>query len=154
MGSGSMSNSKIRHGDWVIVCDGRKALILQNIGDAKFPNLSVKETLEHRSARTHEQGTAPPGRSHQSVGPARSAVAQTDWHDEAERAFLKSLADRLDAAVTTGEAKHLTMVASPRALGMIRQAYSSALSRAIIREVGKDLVKAPIDEIEKQILAE
>ena len=56
-------------------------------------------------------------------------------------------------AVTTGETKALTMVASPRALGMIRADYSDAVRKALHGEVHKDLVKLPVYEIEKQLLA-
>jgi protein required for attachment to host cells len=144
----NVTKQEIGTGDWIVVCDGRKALILDNIGDAKFPNLETKESYDHPDASTHEQGAAPPGRSHRSIGPARSAVTQTDWHDEAERAFLKSLAARLHRAVTTGETRALTIVASPRALGMIRENYTPAVRSALDREVAKDLVKMPIHEIE------
>lgn len=87
------------------------------------------------------------------MGSARSSIEQTDWHDEAERSFLKSLAERLNEAVTTGETTALTMVASPRALGMIRADYSAAVRKALQAELGKDLVRMPVHEIEKQLLA-
>ncbi len=146
-----MTKPKMEKGHWAVVCDGRKALILENVGDEKFPNLQTKEVHEHADAPTREQGTAPPGRSFQSVGSQRSAVEQTDWHDEAERGFLKKLADRLDSAVEAGETRTLTMVASPRALGMIRPVYSAALRHAIAREIAKDLVNQPAYEIERAL---
>jgi protein required for attachment to host cells len=122
-------------------------------GDEKFPNLRTRETFEHPDLSTHEQGVSPPGRSVQFVGHRRSAVSQTDWHDEAERSFLKKLAGRLNSAVETGQVNAVTLVASPRALGMIRPTYSAALRHAIVREVAKDLVKQPTDEIERFILS-
>jgi protein required for attachment to host cells len=146
-----MDKSTIGKGHWVVVCDGRKALILENAGDEKFPNLRTKETRDHPDASTREQGASPPGRSFQSVGPRRSAVAQTDWHDEAERGFLKELAERLNSAVEAGETRAITMVAPPRALGMIRPMYSVGLRHAIAREIAKDLVKQPVHEIERAI---
>ena len=146
-----MDNPKIEAGAWVLVCDGRKALILRNAGDATFPNLQTKETHSHPNASTREQGASPPGRSYQSVGSSRSAVDQTDWHDEAERTFLKSLAARLDKAVTSGETETMTIVAPPRALGMMRPLYSAALKRAIVGEVQKDLIKVPVHEIENML---
>jgi protein required for attachment to host cells len=85
------------------------------------------------------------------MGTARSAVEQTDWHDEAERAFLTALASRLHVGLTQGETHALIMIAPPRALGMIRDAYSPAVRKAIRAEVGKDLVKFPVYEIEKQL---
>jgi protein required for attachment to host cells len=148
-----MDKIKIGTGDWIVVCDGRKALILENIGDRMFPNLHTKEVHEHPDPSTSAQGSSPPGKVHQSMGGARSSIEPTDWHDEAERTFLKTLADRLNLAVTTGETTALTMVASPRALGMIRADYSAAVRKAIQGELHKDLVKMPVHEIEKQLLA-
>ena len=44
-----MANLKIRQGDWVVVCDGAKALILENAGDGMHPNLKTKEVHgQHR----------------------------------------------------------------------------------------------------------
>jgi len=146
-----MDKSAVGKGHWVVVCDGRKALILENAGDDKFPNLRTKETFDHPDAPTHEQGASPPGRSFQSVGHHRSAVAQTDWHDEAERGFLRKLAERLNSAVEAGETRAITMVAPPRALGMIRPMYSSGLRHAMAREIAKDLVKQPVYDIERAI---
>jgi protein required for attachment to host cells len=148
-----MEKMKVGTGDWVVVCDGRKALILENIGDRMFPNLHTREVREHPDQPTSAQGSDAPGKVHSSVGTARSAVEQTDWHEEAERAFLKALAERLHHAVTTGETRGLTMVASPRALGMIRADYTDAMRKALHGEVHKDLVKLPVYEIEKQLLA-
>ena len=41
-----MSRFKIGQGAWVVVCDGRKALVLENVGDHKFLNLKTKEVYE------------------------------------------------------------------------------------------------------------
>ncbi|MET3994004.1 protein required for attachment to host cells [Bradyrhizobium sp. S3.9.2] len=147
-----MDKMRLDKGDWLIVCDGRKALILENLGDEMFPNLQTREVHEQPNPSTGAQGTDAPGRLNAAVGGARSSVEQTDWHDEAERAFLRSLAGRLDAAVSAGETSALTMVASPRALGMIRADYSVVVRKALQGEVGKDLVKLPVYEIEKQLL--
>jgi protein required for attachment to host cells len=43
------------------------------------------------------------------------------------------------------------MVAPPRALGMIRSAYTHALKSAVRVEVDKDLVKQPVHQIEKHL---
>jgi protein required for attachment to host cells len=147
-----MTKLKIGQGDWVVVCDGTKALILENVGDEKFPNLQTKEVFEQDNPRTHEQGTDAPGRSIQSVGSARSAMEQTDWHEQAERAFLSDLAGRLDAAIGAGDTKSLFMVAPPRALGIIRQSYSAQMKHALRDEVHKDFVKMPVHEIEKHLV--
>jgi protein required for attachment to host cells len=146
-------NVRIDAGDWVVVCDGRKALILENKGDDKFPNLRMKEVLEHVERPTHDQGADSPGRVHSSMNPSRSAIEQTDWHDIEERKFLERLAHHLDAALEGGDPRGLIVVAPARALGMIRRVYSPAIRKAIRLEVDKDWVKEPIDKIERQLLA-
>jgi protein required for attachment to host cells len=146
-----MDNLRIHNGDWVVVCDGAKALILENVGDGMHPNLKTREVYEQESAKTHEQGTDAPGRSINSVGNRRSAMEQTDWHTQQEQRFLADLAKRLDAAVTKGETRSIVLVAPPRALGLLRQAYSGGLRGALKAEIDKDLVKMPVHEIEKKL---
>jgi protein required for attachment to host cells len=144
-----MKQTRPRSGEWVIVCDGRKALIFENAGDDKFINLRSKEVHEHADPSTHALGTDTPGRTHPSVGTARSSMEQVDWHDASERAFLEKLAQRLDVALARGETKAFIVIAAPRALGMLRPAYTPAVHRAIRAEIHKDYVKMPVHEIEK-----
>jgi protein required for attachment to host cells len=146
-----MTELLIHRDEWVVVCDGAKALLLQNVGDAKFPNLRTVEVYEQKTPATRDLGSDKPGRSNSSVGHGRSAVKQTDWHDQGEQAFLAQLAQRLDAAVAGGTPKSLILVASPRALGMLRPALSPALRAAVRAEVDKDLVKLPVHGIEKHL---
>lgn len=141
----------IAKGAWIVVCDGGKALIFENTGSPAAVKLMSKEVREHDGAPTQELGSDQPGRVHPSSGGARSAVEQTDWHEEAEREFLESLTRRLDAAVAAGEASDLVVIAPPRALGMLRAAYSPAIREALRGELDKDYVKTPIQEIEKQL---
>jgi len=146
-----MAGVKVRHGEWVVVCDGKKALVLENVGDAKFPNLKTLSVFSHPDARTHELGTDAPGRSFSSAGTSRSAVEQTDWHDQEEQRFLHKLASHLDVELKAGKTKALIVIAPPRALGVLRQVYSHDVRRALQAEIDKDLVKLPVHEIEKQL---
>jgi protein required for attachment to host cells len=148
-----MSNLKIRHGDWVVVCDGKKALVLENEGDTKFLNLKTRNVYEHEDAATREMGTDAPGRAFNSVGSGRSAMEQTDWHDQEEQRFLHMLLGHLDAAVNAGKTKSLIIVAPPRALGMLRQSYSHSLRNALRAEIDKDLTRMPVGDIEKHLAA-
>jgi protein required for attachment to host cells len=131
-----MSKLKIRQGDWVIVCDGRKALVLENAGDEKFLNLKTREVFDHPDEKTSDLGTGAPGRSFSSVGHGRSAVEQTDWHTQED-----------------GHVKSLVIIAPPRALGVLRPAYSNDLRNALTTEIDKDLVSMPLHEIEKHLAA-
>jgi protein required for attachment to host cells len=148
-----MSDKQIRTGDWVVVCDGRKALILENAGDEKFLNLRKKDVYEHEDLPTHVLGSDKPGRVHSSAGTARSAVEQVDWHDNSERAFLETLAQHLDREAQGNPTRHLFLVAAPRALGMLREALTPAVQRAIKLEHHGDWVKLRLDAIEQHIRA-
>jgi protein required for attachment to host cells len=142
----------IAEGQWVVVCDGSKALVLQNMGDSRFPNLKTLEVFEQENPPAHEQGTDRPGRVWAAgTGHERAALRQTDWHDRAEETFLSNLAEHLDSEVRAGKVRSIIMVAPPRALGMLRRAYSHALKSAVEVEVDKDLVKVPVHEIEKHL---
>ncbi|HLA21640.1 MAG TPA: host attachment protein [Pseudolabrys sp.] len=147
-----MSQLSIQRGEWVVVCDGAKALVLENTGDEKFPNLKTLEVFEQKDLATHELGAEKPGRAYSPAGHGvRGTIEQTDWHDQAERDFLVQLVKHLDTALAAGKVKSLIVVAPPRALGMMRPAYSHALKSAVRAEIDKDLVKHPVDRIEKQL---
>jgi protein required for attachment to host cells len=146
-----MTGLSVRNGEWVVVCDGAKALVLENVGDAKFPNLKTIQVFEQKDLATHEMGADKPGRSYSSVGHGRSAVSQTDWHDQAEQELLATLARRLDQAAQGGDTRGIVLVASPRALGMIRPLLSGAVEKLVRGEVAKDYAGMPVDQIEKRL---
>ena len=144
---------KISEGEWVIVCDGSKALFLQNAGDSMFPNLQTREVMEQKVLPTSAIGTDAPGRSHSSVGYGRSAVEQTDFHTLQEEEFLRSIISKLDSSVQAGTIKSVILVAPPRAIGVLRQGYTHALKQAVRQEIQKDYVRMPVYEIEKHLAA-
>ena len=148
-----MSKLQIRQGDWVIVCDGKKALMLENAGDEKFLNLKTREVLDHPDAKTHELGTDAPGRSFSSVGSGRSAMEQTDWHDIDERRFAKDVADTLQTLVRENNIEALVIAAPPRTLAELRKTMHDDVKKRIIAEVDKDLTNQPLHEIEKLLTA-
>lgn len=56
-----MAPIRIPRKSWIIVCDGAKALILRNEGDADLMNLQVMETVTQPDEKTRELGTDRPG---------------------------------------------------------------------------------------------
>lgn len=148
-----MKRTPIRQGDWVVICDGRKALILENQGDEKYPNLRKRELREQKEVQTRELGTERPGRVHESVGEARSAMEQPDLHEDAERVFIANLAEHLHAAVAADPERRLVIVAPPRALGRFRNACSPMLRNSIAVELNKDWVNEPIKKIESRLFS-
>lgn len=146
-----MNRIKVPAKSWIVVCDGAKALILQNDGDALQLNLRVAEVLSQPDERDRDLGVDRPGRVHESQGARRSSVEQTDFHEEAEAEFLKGLAEKLCDMVYNKTMQAFILIAAPKALGVLRPHFNSAVEAAITVEIAKDLVKKPIADIEKHI---
>jgi protein required for attachment to host cells len=148
-----MTEIRIPWESWVVVCDGAKALIMQNAGDNELMNLQVHETLTQPNEADREIGSGKPGRSHQADGMSGSAVEETSWHDQAEEDFLKRVAVKLDELVREKHAKRIVLVAPPKALGQIRPNLRADTQASITAEVAKDLTNFPVDQIERHLAA-
>lgn len=147
-----MSRLKIPHDAFVFVGDGRKALFLRNEGDEKFPNLKTEKVFEDENPSTHEQGSDRPGRLGKASG--RSAVEPVDWHDLEEHRFAHRVAAAMEQVVRERKAKALVVVAPPRTLADLRDAFHADVKARIIAEIHKDLTKHPVGDIEKHLTAE
>lgn len=141
----------LRHGIWIIVCDGRKALLLQNSGDSLNPKFEMREMFEHPELRSSAMGSDVPGRVFSGKSGRRSAIEPTDMHRVDESAFLHKLANHLERHVSEGRIDRMILVAPARALGTIRQALSPAARGVIDAEFEKDYVKEPVYKIEQQL---
>lgn len=148
-----MSRFSIGHKSWVIVCDGAKALFLRNDGDAGLVNLTVVDHQSQPDEATRDLGSDRPGRVHQSQGAGRSAMGDTDWHEQAEADFLREVARKVKQLVTAHEIKAMMLVAPPKALGILRAELSGLPDGVLRAEVDKDLVKLTVPEIEKHLAA-
>jgi protein required for attachment to host cells len=139
-------NVKLKHGLWVIVADGEKALFLRNKGDNKFPNLGVVQEMEQENPATREQGTDKPGRQ-SNEGP-RSAVEETDWHRLGKERFAAEIAERLYKLAHRGAFDELVLIAPPQVLGEMRQKLHKEVSEKVQAEIPKTLTRHTISDIE------
>src|SRR6476620_7201858 len=147
-----MSKLNIPHDAFVFVGDGRKALFLHNAGDEKFPNLKTERVFVDENPPTHEQGSDRPGRAFKRAGTnVRSGVGDTDWHDLEEHRFAQRVAAALERLVRERKVKALVVVAPPRTLADLRQAFHADVKSRIIAEIDKDLTKHSVYEIEKHL---
>ncbi len=127
----------------VFVGDGRKALFLRNHGDARFPNLRTEKVFDQENPPTHEQGSDRPGRlSEAQVSGRRSAVEPTDWHDIEEHRFARKVAAALEQMVRENKVKAIIVVAPPRTLAELRNAFHADVKACIIAEMNKDLTRS------------
>ena len=143
---------KIEHDAWVVIADGRRALITQNVGQLFAPKLEIRDRLEAPpNPSTQEQGTDKPGRSFDSTSHRRSGVEQTDWHDQAESAFLAKVADRLEKLCQTEKVRRVVLVAAPRALAVLRAGMPTCVRQKTVAEVDKDYTKHSLPEVERRL---
>ena len=146
-----MTELKIDKGGWVVVCDGAKALVLENSGTRMHPNLTARHVFEHSNPPDRELGTDKPGRAFSTAGSGRSAMELVDRHEQEEQRFLTKVAAHLDQAILAGDMPSLIVVAPPRAIGILRRAFTSHVRQVVKAEVEKDYVKLPIKEIERHL---
>jgi protein required for attachment to host cells len=141
---------KIEHDAWIVLADGRKAVIAQNIGALFEPKLNIHNVIEAApNPPTHELGADRPGRAHDSTTPGRSAMEQTDWHDQAETEFAKTVASAVEYLCRENDVRSLVLVAAPRALADLRAALPASVRTKTVSEIDKDLTNHPLPQIEK-----
>jgi protein required for attachment to host cells len=146
IGEVHMSDIRLKAGAWVLIGDGRKALLAVNAGTALAPDLHKLEVTIDTNPPTHEQGSDAPGRAFSSGG-MRSAVGATDWHMLEEHRFAAAMAERINRAASEKQFKEIVVVAPPKILADLRQAFSGEAKKRIVAEIAKDLTKHPFSEI-------
>ncbi|MGL4813187.1 MAG: host attachment protein [Beijerinckiaceae bacterium] len=134
-------------GAWVLVADGRKALLLRNAGSARIAELEMQEVLEAPdNPPNRDQGTDRAPRTQ--YGTRRSAIEQTDWHQQAEDRFAADAAAALEARHRADPAP-VILVAAPRTLAVLRAALPDTVRAAVAAEVAKTLTKHPVADIQR-----
>ena len=145
---------QIPNGTFVVVADGRKMLFFRNEGDADYPQLELDRKRRQDNPPNREIKTDEAGRVHASAGTARSKMGETDFHQLEEDRFAAETADLLYRRAHDGDYEKLVVIAPPATLGELRRHYHKEVEQRLLGEIGKDLTKHPVEEIEKIILAE
>jgi protein required for attachment to host cells len=138
----------------VLISDGRRARLLRNQGTPVKPQLIVEQALERVNPKTHEQGTDKPGRKHGTDGNARSAIEQTDWHQQDEQRFAAEIAELLYKLGHAGNYDELVVVAPPKMLGDLRAKFHPEVKGAVIAELARDLTQYSVPEISNMLKVE
>jgi protein required for attachment to host cells len=81
-------------------------------------------------------------------------VDAVDWHELEEHRFVRNVAAAMEQMVRSQKAKALIVVAPPRALADLRDAFHDDVKARIVAELHKDLTKHSVGEIEKHLLGE
>jgi protein required for attachment to host cells len=138
----------------VLVGDGRRALFLRNRGAAAHPDLFTERSMEQENPPTREQGTDRPGRYLGVDHVSRSAVEQTDWHQQAEDRFAAQIAAVLYKKAHEHDFERLIIVAPPKTLGTMRGAFHKEVAGKVAAEIPKDLTWLAPREIAKLLTQE
>jgi len=133
----------------VLVSDGRRARFLRNQGTAAQPELVLESALDSENPPTRDQGTDQPGRTHAPDGQSRSALEQTDWHQQAEERFAAQVAKLLYHMEHARKFDELVMVAPPKMLGDLRARLHPEVAQCVVAEVAKDLTCHALPEISR-----
>jgi protein required for attachment to host cells len=142
---------EIPHNALVVIGDGRKALILRNLGAQRRLKFETVRLFQHETPRTRELGTDRPGRAATGPGESRNAYEQTDWHHLEEARFVHAVEEALAKAVQADPQTQIVVVMPPKALGEFRSGMSAKLKPHIIGEVAKDLTRHTVPDIEKHL---
>ncbi len=143
----------VPHNALVLVGDGQKALFLRNMGNPRQVRLVVEQILEQSNPPTREQGTDSPGRARPSLGAARSAMDEVDWHHLAKERFAAELAEALYRHAHAGSFEQLVIFAPAKVLGNLRKAFHAEVLERVVAEIPKELTSHPVAEIERRISA-
>jgi protein required for attachment to host cells len=136
---------------WILVADGERARIFENDGSDRTLQRAIGADLVDPNPPTHVQGADRPGRVHASVGPGRSAMGDTDWHQYEKQVFAREIAHRLDDARKHNAFDRLIVVAPPRVLGDLRQSMDDSTAKLVAVEIDKDLTHDAPHQLEARL---
>ena len=126
---------------WVVVADSQHARLFHNVGEKHALQLKQAEVIKPDVGDGHDQGT---------TGDPVPEVTQGLIDDGA---FVRQLANRLNAAALKHEYEHLYLIASPATLGEIRPQLHVETSKRLSGELAKTLTNSSLEDIEKALRA-
>jgi protein required for attachment to host cells len=133
---------------WILIADGARAHVVASARPGAGLKIVPGSDIRHDHAPTRAIGSDRPGRSRESVGGSRHALApRIDWHRQQKEEFARAVAKKLDADAARGRFERLVLVAPPGTLGEIRAQLKAATLKRITAEINKDLTHLPIPEL-------
>jgi protein required for attachment to host cells len=129
---------------FVIVADATRAEMLRR--QRGSPPFATVATFDNPDSHLPDRalGTARPGRTHESVGPRRSAIApRTAPRVRVLAAFANELATAIEKALASSRGARFVVAAPPRLLRMIEARLNPDAGEAVTRTVPKDLTRLP-----------
>jgi protein required for attachment to host cells len=140
---------QLENGTWVLVLDGTKALIFQNVTDGADPNLQVVRKDENDATDSKAVSTTGPGQE----GDPKKADANV-FHNTTESGFAEEMAEWLYKAAHRNRFQKIVLVAPDKVLGLLRNKLHKEVQSKVVGEVHKTLTGHPVDQIERIVAQE
>lgn len=126
---------------WVLALNAGQARILRGVrrnGRTDSPEIELHS--DHR--KLQEIMSDKPGRSFASAGGGRRSAIEyaSDPVRDADRAFAREVAERLEGHHRAGEFERLAIFAAPDMLGLLREVMPASLRDAVTAEEAKNLM--------------
>lgn len=137
---------------WILLADRTQAKVLHVLegGRGPFPQLACFEHEEGRQ-RLHERDSDKPGRVVHPEGGLSAVEPHEDReHVEAKR-FAAQLVDHLEQNRQEGRFSQLFVVAPPKFLGVLRDAWTPSLRKLVTLESHHDLMTLPGAELQRRL---
>lgn len=143
-----MARTTAERVDWVVFFDGAKALLFQNEGFNDAPNFKLIDKEEIDNPPDRELKTDAPGRMGDNGRGQRSAMEETDFHDQQERRFVKNLAESISQHALKDKFDRLYVFGAPHAMGDFRDNLHEEAVKRIVKQVTGDYTNHPTDKLE------
>ncbi len=137
---------------WVVVADGGRASIYENIGEIGEVHLKLLRAVDQHNAHKRDQGHDHTIQAAGGQGHLKAAQEPKDPHAAEKHNFLQFLIDGLLYDVQSGQCNELVLIAAPAALGDLRQHMPAALSAKIVKEINKDYTQMAANELSKALM--
>lgn len=122
------------HGTVIALIDGANFELYRNAGNEAEPELAALDapTLDSHNHSGVGHRSSPGNHADRQVSEDAHALAAVEW---------------LNGQVLAHKIEQLVVIASPRTLGEARKHYHKMTERTLIRELAKDLIGRPADDI-------
>ena len=137
---------------WILVADRTKAKLLHALphGQGPFPELA---SLVHEAGRLlpHERDSAEPGRVIHPAGYASAVEPHEDRDHVESKRFAAEIVNYLDHCRQEGRFDQLMVIAPPKFLGVLREAWPPPLKKLVHLEIDQDLLTVPAAELQRRL---
>ena len=144
----------IPNGALVFVGDGKKMLFLRNHGDLDLLDLRTESHDRRADPKDREIKTDAAGSTKQSMGYARPAMEETDFHQQDKDRWARDAAEELKRRALRNDFDALAIIAPPRTLSVLRKELHKEVERRIVQTINKEMTDRPIPDIEELLVGE